>query len=61
LYPISGDGLFKLDRGAYKALGVFNDFGQTDKAKMIFERMGMSDDAVNKALEVYKKINPANK
>ena len=36
LYPISGKGLYKLDRGAFKALGILNDFGDTEKAGIIF-------------------------
>lgn len=33
LYPISGSGFVLLDRGAYKALGYYNDFGVTDLAE----------------------------
>lgn len=39
LYPKSGDGLFELDRGAYKALGVLNKFGDTPQAHSILDRM----------------------
>lgn len=33
LYPISGHGFMLLDRGAYKALGYYNDLGVTDLAE----------------------------
>ena len=33
LYPISGDGFILIDRGAYIALGYYNDLGVTDLAE----------------------------
>ena len=33
LYPISGDGFVQLNRGAYKALGYYNECGVTDLAE----------------------------
>jgi hypothetical protein len=39
LYPISGAGLHQLNRGAFKALAVFNKFGDTAEAYAILRRM----------------------
>ncbi len=54
LYPISGDGFYQLDRGAYKALGVYRAFGNTARAGEILDNMGMSLDARNAALIMYQ-------
>jgi hypothetical protein len=40
-YPISGPGVHLLDRGAFKALGVYNTFGRTQRAEMILDAMGV--------------------
>lgn len=39
LYPITGDGFHLLSRMAYKALGIFNTFGNTAQANAILSRM----------------------
>lgn len=54
LYPISGDGFFQLNRGAYKALGVYKTFGLTDRAEEILNFMGMSPENRAAALTVYQ-------
>lgn len=54
LYPISGDGIYQLDRGAFKALGVYRSFGITERAGLILDRMGMSEMVRQIALDVYK-------
>ncbi len=56
LYPMSGPGLYTLDRGSYKALGVLNKFGDTPKAYMILRNMGVSAETKATALEVFKAI-----
>jgi hypothetical protein len=58
LYPISGDGFYQLDRGAFKALGVFNEFGDTKRAAEILDKMGASEAQRAAALEVYKRLHP---
>ncbi len=57
LYPISGEGFHLLDRGAFKALGVYNNFGNTQKATQILDNMGMSEEARAAALRVWEAIN----
>ncbi len=54
LYPMLGNGLVTLDRGAYKALGVYKKFGNTTQANTILDNMGVSQATRNKALNVYK-------
>ncbi len=53
LFPLSGSGFHQLDRASFKALGVFNQFGNTAKAKQILNNMGLSDEAVNAALKAW--------
>jgi hypothetical protein len=40
-YPISGPGIHVLDRGAFKALGVYNRFGESARAEEILDAMGV--------------------
>jgi filamentous hemagglutinin len=56
LYPMSGPGLYTLDRGGYKALGVLNKFGDTPQADMILKNMGVSAETKATALEVFKAV-----
>lgn len=53
LYPISGDGFVTLDRGAYKALGVYKKFGVGTKAETILNNMGVTVETRNQAIDVY--------
>ncbi|NHZ42497.1 hemagglutinin repeat-containing protein [Massilia aquatica] len=57
LYPVSGPGLYPLDRGEFKALGVLNKFGESPQAYTIMKNMGIPQERISKALEVYKVIN----
>jgi hypothetical protein len=52
-YPVSGDGVYVLDRAAYRALGVYNQFGLTDRARAILDLMGCSPPARAAAREAY--------
>ncbi len=56
LYPMSGPGLYTLDRGGYKALGVLNKFGDTPQAQVILNNMGVSAETKAAALNVFKAI-----
>jgi len=61
LYPMSGNGVHPLDRGAFKALGVFRTFGMSEQTEFILGRMGITDLARGAALEVYliaEGLNP---
>jgi len=61
LYPMSGDGVYPLDRGAFKALGVFRTFGMSEQTDFILGRMGITDLARGAALGVYliaEGLNP---
>jgi hypothetical protein len=39
LYPIAGPGFQFLDRAAFKALGVYNQLGDTAEAEAVLQRM----------------------
>ena len=56
LYPISGPGFYTLDRGAYKALGVYNKFGDTSQANIILNNMGISEQARVSAIQVWSAV-----
>jgi hypothetical protein len=54
LYPISGSGFHQLDRGAFKALGVYNKFGNTSKAIEILDNMKIGEAQRQAALDAWK-------
>jgi hypothetical protein len=54
LYPIDGPGFHRLDRGAFKALGVYNEHGMTPRAEEILDRMRMSEAARVQAQAAYE-------
>lgn len=56
LYPMSGAGLYTLDRGGYKALGVLNKFGNTPQTEIILRNMGVSPETKAAALVVFEAI-----
>jgi hypothetical protein len=58
LFPIAGPGFHQLQRGAFKALGVMNQLGLTDKGNEILDKMGISAEdraAAKKAYDAAKK------
>jgi hypothetical protein len=56
LYPMEGKGFYLLGRGAFNALGVYNDFGNTAKAEQIITNMKIIDSEKKIALEIWKKL-----
>lgn len=58
LYPISGAGLHQLDRAGFKALGVFNKFGDSSRAAEILQKMGLSQEAIDAGLAAWKAGQP---
>lgn len=56
LYPIEGPGFTSLDRGAFKALGIFNKFGNTPRASNILNNMKINDVQRNAALKVFNEL-----
>jgi len=55
---ISGPGLYKLDRGTYKALSILNEFGgDTPEADMKLKEEKISAEAKTEALKVFKEIH----
>jgi len=53
LYPIKGPGIHPLSRPAFKALGVFNKFGNSDRAAFVLNRMGVHLADRKAALQVW--------
>ncbi|WP_146209657.1 hypothetical protein [Vitiosangium sp. GDMCC 1.1324] len=54
LYPMQGDGIHVLRRGAFKALGVYNRFGDTPRAAQILDSMGIGMNERAQALGVWR-------
>ncbi len=54
LYPISDLGFHQLDRPAFKALGVYNKFGDTPRSNQILDNMSISAEAKEAALQVWR-------
>ncbi len=54
LYPIRGTGFHELGRGAFKALGVYNKFNDTPRAKEILDKMGISASDRQAALKAHR-------
>ncbi len=54
LYPMSGTGFYELDRGAYKALGVYNKFGDNPQATTILDNMGIAPAQRAAALQAWR-------
>jgi len=52
LYPISGNGFVFLDRGAYSALGYYNEFGVTDLAEQRMDRSRITTQSRERARQV---------
>ena len=56
LYPIDGVGFHQLDRGAFRALGVYNEFGWTARAEEILDLRHTVPDARERARAVYELL-----
>ncbi|RKH52991.1 hypothetical protein D7X55_05595 [Corallococcus sp. AB049A] len=54
LFPIRGSGFHELNRSAFKALGVYNKFDDTPRAREILDKMGTSQSDRKDALKAYK-------
>jgi hypothetical protein len=56
LYPISGTGFHYLTRAQFKALGVYNEFGNTARAAEILNNMGIAPADRAAALRIHEVI-----
>ncbi|NVI97945.1 hypothetical protein HUW63_29015 [Myxococcus sp. AM001] len=54
LFPIRGAGFHELNRGAYKALEVYNKFKDTPRAKEIMDKIGIPPADRKAALKAHK-------
>jgi hypothetical protein len=53
-YPIAGPGIHVLDRGAFKALGVYNTVGPSERAEVILDAMGIGPPECARALAAWQ-------
>ena len=44
-FPVAGRGVHRLDRGSFRALGVYNVHGRTEHAEAILDRMEITASA----------------
>lgn len=54
IYPIAGEGIHVLDRGAFKAVGVYNTVGQSPRAEAILDAMGIGPEQRAQALTAWQ-------
>jgi len=54
VFPLSGPGLYQLDRGAFRALMVYNELGLTARAELELDRWGVIVEARELARAVYR-------
>ena len=56
LYPVDGVGFHVLDRGAFRALGVDNEFGLSERAETILDRRQTALEARHRGRAVYEHL-----
>lgn len=56
LYPISGPGIHRLDRGAFKALGFYNKYGPGSETETMIARHQIHPQARDEAFRIYLKV-----
>jgi len=56
LFPVSGTGLIQLGRGAYSALGWYNELGVTEAVEAQLERDGVSEVERGRARDVWQEL-----
>jgi uncharacterized Zn-binding protein involved in type VI secretion len=55
-YPVQGPGFVRLDRGSFKALGLYNKLGETPRAEEILDNMGISAEQRQAAQNVRRQL-----
>jgi hypothetical protein len=53
-WPVAGPGVYALDRGAFLALGIYNEFGVTEAAERLLNREGVAEEARTRARHVWR-------
>jgi hypothetical protein len=56
LFPLSGDGLIPLGRGAYAALGSYTDFGVTEAVEVQLDREKVDEAERERARDVWRAL-----
>jgi hypothetical protein len=54
LYPIEGNGFIELNRGEFKALGVYNELGTGPRSESILDNMGISTEGRTLAQQAHQ-------
>ncbi|MFY1825037.1 hypothetical protein ACN47A_03925 [Myxococcus fulvus] len=54
LHPMRGDGIHELNRGAFKALGIYNEMKDTPRAKEVLDKMKVPEADRKAALKAFK-------
>ena len=57
IYPYSGEGVYQLDRGSYRALGIYNKYGDTQAAKEALNLNRINPESQTMGYKVWKEIN----
>jgi hypothetical protein len=57
LYPLSGEGLFQVGRGAYRALGMYNDWGLTEIAEVRLGQARIREDERAVARQIWRALH----
>ena len=57
LYPLSGEGLVEIGRGAYRALGMYNDWGLTEMAEVRLARARIREDERAVARQIWRALH----
>ena len=53
-WPVSGAGVYSLDRGAFLALGIYNELGLTEMAESLLDYEGVVETARAEARRVWQ-------
>jgi hypothetical protein len=53
-FPMFGAGIHELDRGAYRALGVYNQFGNTPLAEQVLDLERITSEQRRRALDAWQ-------
>ena len=56
LYPVSGEGIYSLERGPYNVLGAINKFGEKEGIKIMRNR-NYSEKDIAEGLKVWRILN----
>jgi hypothetical protein len=56
LFPTTGEGLYRIGRGAYRALGRYNEGGLTDAVETQLDQMDVHEDERQEARHIWRAL-----